>query len=227
MPKKRDGEARFTVTGASARVLIVSDILLYREGLLQVMREDTALSVVAAAHDRPSALRALDDLHPDIVLLDMTTPMSHSIIADARKHGDGVPVVALAVSDAEEDVLAAMEAGIAGYVSRNASVDDLHDVVASALRGELKVSPQIAGSLLRRIAALKRGQRAQGGVGRLTVREADVARLIERNLSNKEIAAELKIEVATVKNHVHNLLDKLQVHRRRDVSISTRENDDR
>lgn len=203
--------------GFSARVLIVSDIRLYREGLSQVLGESAALSVGALAHDRPTARRALETVNPQVMLLDMTTAESNLIIQDAQAHGAGVPVVALAVSDVDEDVLAAMEAGIAGYVSRNASVDDLREVVESAVRGELRVSPQLAGTLLRRVAALKHSQLEQSPPGRLTAREAEVARLIEQNLSNKEIAARLRIEVATVKNHVHNLLDKLHVSRRRDV----------
>jgi DNA-binding NarL/FixJ family response regulator len=125
----------------------------------------------------------------------------------------GVPIVALGVPDVEGDVLACAEAGIAGYVTREASLEELVAVVRSAVQGELRCSPRIAAGLLRRLSALSEHGPSAPRV-RLTARQREIVRLIGQDLSNKEIAHRLGIEVATVKNHVHNLLEKLNVHRR-------------
>jgi DNA-binding NarL/FixJ family response regulator len=128
--------------------------------------------------------------------------------------------------DSEESVLAFAEAGIAGYVPREGSVQDLVDAVERAVRGELQCSPQLAGAIIRRLA-----WRAAAGSdfprGPLTARETEIVRLIDQGLSNKEIAVRLGIEVATVKNHVHNLLEKLRVRRRAEAAAHIRSRDAR
>lgn len=168
-----------------------------------------------AAREEVSDIQAL---RPDVVLLDMETAESAAIARDVARLAPGIPVVALAVADVERDVLSCVEAGAAGYVSRDGSMDDLVAAIESAARGELHCSPRIAGSLLRRVASLAASRELEPPVERLTSREAEVVRLIEQNLSNKQIATRLGIEVATVKNHVHNLLEKLNVHSRTDVA---------
>ena len=131
-------------------------------------------------------------------------------------------MVALGVADADDHVLGCAEAGVAGYVPRDASLDDLVAVIESAFRGEAICSPRIAGSLLRRIATLAAGQNGTMPLAHLTGREREIVRLIDRGLSNKEIARDLGIEVATVKNHVHNILEKLQVRRRGEAAARMR-----
>ena len=111
---------------------------------------------------------------------------------------------------------------MAGYVGRGDSLEDLVAAVESAARGELHCSPKIAGSLVRRVAILAAGRAVVSLQGRLTSREREIARFLEKGLSNKEIATALCIEVATVKNHVHNLLEKLNVHRRTHVAGAVR-----
>src|SRR5205823_14959048 len=128
------------------------------------------------------------------------------------------PVVALGVADAEPEMLACIEAGVVGLVSRDASFAELVATLVGAARGEVHCSPRFAGVLARRVASLAARRDADPALDRLTARECEIVALVEQNLSNKEIAVRLGIEVATVKNHVHNLLDKLQVHRRSDVA---------
>src|SRR6185436_13278348 len=120
-------------------------------------------------------------------------------------------IVAFAVEETERDVLLCAEAGAAGYVACDGTMDDLVNTIHSVARGELLCSPRIAATLFRALHA--QGSRPDGDrlALTLTAREREIAPLIDRGLSNKEIAAHLRIEVATVKNHVHNLLEKLQV----------------
>jgi two-component system, NarL family, nitrate/nitrite response regulator NarL len=119
--------------------------------------------------------------------------------------------VVFAVDEVEEDLLACAEVGVAGFVGRDASVEELLDAVASAQRGELHCPPRLASLMFHRLTAL-----VGGGTDRLslTSRQIQIVRLIEAGLSNKEIARQLSIEVSTVKNHVHNVLGKLRVNHR-------------
>src|SRR2546421_13075479 len=130
----------------------------------------------------------------------------------------------LSVREGEDhgDVLASAEAGAIAYVPREASLEDLVAVIECAVRGEAVCSPRVAGALLRRIAVLATDGRSDRVPARLTKREREIMGLIDEGLSNKEIAKRLRIEVATVKNHVHNILEKLQVHRRGEAAARVR-----
>lgn len=203
------------------RILVVASIRLFREGLAQILDRREGLTVVGMARDSKEALARIQELTPQIILLDMADAGSHAM---AREFGNLTPrirVVALGVTDVEGDVLACAEAGIAEYVPRDGSLEDLIAAVKSAACGEVHCSPQLAGSLWRRLAALA-GNQEQALASELTRREREIVRLIDHDLSNKEIARQLGIEVATVKNHVHNLLDKLHVTTRAEAAARTR-----
>jgi two-component system, NarL family, nitrate/nitrite response regulator NarL len=198
------------------RVLVVGGVRLYREGIAQMLSGQDGLTVVGVWSDPGDIADGGVGPSPDVVLVDLTTPEGQGAIHEVRRLVPDVPIVALGVTDMEGDVLACAEAGLAGYVTREQSVEDLVAVVESAARGELRCSPRIAASLFRRLSALAGEPSAVRE--RLTVREREVLRLIGQDLSNKEIARRLGIEVATVKNHVHNLLEKLNVHRRAEAA---------
>jgi two-component system nitrate/nitrite response regulator NarL len=202
-------------------VLIVGSIRLYREGLVLLLSRRPELHVLGASSGRDDALVKLAS-RPDIVLLDLAISDSESILADVKRLASASAIVGLGLLDPEGDAIACIEAGVAGFVSREASLDELVRVIETAARGELQCTPQLAGTLSRRIAALASVRAVHSSEERLTARECQVVRLIEQNLTNKEIATELGIEVATVKNHVHNLLEKLHVHRRCDVVMAVR-----
>jgi DNA-binding NarL/FixJ family response regulator len=129
-------------------------------------------------------------------------------------------VVALSAPESEREGVACAEAGVAGYVARDASIQDLVAAVTSAARGEVVCPPSIAASLMRELARRAAGLPAMGTGARLTPRERQVIELIDRGLSNKEIARTLHIALSTVKNHVHNILEKCQVGRRMEA-VST------
>jgi DNA-binding NarL/FixJ family response regulator len=198
------------------RVLIASGIRLYREGLAQILGHIDLLSVVGQVSDRDIALAYLGDAAPDVILLDMSTPENLALVRRVRELTPSIPVVALGIEESE--LLACAEAGVVGYVTREGSLDELLAAMCSVVRGELVCSPRIAGSLVRRLAALADERARSLPEPPLTTRECEIVNLLEEHLSNKEIAARLDIEVATVKNHVHNLLEKLNVHRRADAA---------
>jgi DNA-binding NarL/FixJ family response regulator len=133
-------------------------------------------------------------------------------------------VVALGVSEVDEEVMPLVEAGVAGYVTRDSSLDQLATSVLGVADGGPLCSPRMVGAFLRRIAALSaEAQRPDTAPGaHLTAREFEIVGLIDRGLSNKQIAHELCIELPTVKNHVHNILEKLRVTRRGEAAARLR-----
>jgi DNA-binding NarL/FixJ family response regulator len=153
---------------------------------------------------------------PDIALLDIAMPDGTLTVRALADSAPGVRVVALGVPENDGPVLACAEAGVAGFVPRDGSLEDLVETLKRVVRGEVLCSPRIIGSLFRRVAEL--AAHPLPPVGRLTQRELEILGLIDQKLSNKEIARRLTIELSTVKNHVHSILKKLQVRRRADAA---------
>ncbi len=204
------------------RVLIVADIRLFRDGLAEILGKQARLDVVGTADSGAAAIGRAAELSPDLILVDQAMPDSLATIRSVLTLLPSAKVISLGVAETEGDVIACAEAGVSGYVPREASVEDLLAVVDSVRRGELLCSPRAAASLLRRLALRAAGGGEPGPEGHLTSREGQIVRLIEQGLSNKEIASRLGIEVATVKNHVHNVLEKLRVHRRAEAAARVR-----
>jgi two-component system, NarL family, nitrate/nitrite response regulator NarL len=199
------------------RILIVCEIRLYREGLALLVDTHDGVQSVAEVADVARALGAIAQLRPDVVLLDGAMPDS---IEHVRAIGGADPdarVVVLGASERESEVIGYAEAGVSGYVTRDANATTLCNTVRAVARGETLCTPQIAATLLRRISVLAM-QRAAADFTRLTTREREVVALVNRGLTNREIADQLYIEAATVKNHVHRILGKLEVHRRSDIA---------
>jgi len=205
-------------------VLLVGEVPLRLEGLAALLARDGRLRVAGVASvDNPGARTA----RADVIVVDDAA--RHG--AESMRHlvGDAQgPIVVLDAPEDERQVIELAQSGVIGFTERDASIDDLVQSVVSAARGDASLPPRIATALLRRVT---RGaaQPVVAGAGTLTVREREIVELIAESLSNKEIAARLCIELATVKNHVHNILDKLQVSRRSEAVARLRlvEPDDR
>jgi DNA-binding NarL/FixJ family response regulator len=197
-------------------LFVLAETRLYREGLVRALDENESFRVVGAAADLPSAIELVTGPapQPDVVLLDHAVPEGPDAVRLLRRAAPGIRVLALAVREAEGDVIPWAEAGAAGFVPRDASLDDLVAAISAVAQGSSPCSPQIAAMLLDRVASLADKRRSTAPLGELTPRESDVAQLLEQGLSNKQIAIRLRIEVATVKNHVHKILEKLDVQRR-------------
>lgn len=194
-------------------VLVVSDVRLYRLGIAEFLERDGRVSVAGTAGDGESAVRSALATSPDVLLLDATMPGYETLARAVSDAVPGVHIVALTVAETEQAVLSCAAAGAVGYVTRESSLDDLVGAVEGATRGEAILSPRMAGLLLRRA-----GRTVAPGDGPLTRRQREIGLLLGEGLSNKEIAARLCIEVTTVKNHVHQILEKLEVERRTDVA---------
>lgn len=207
-PRERD----CGVVSAMIRIVIASDSRLYREGLATALSRVPSIAVVALVQDRHSCLDVVDRKDVEVVLLDIAMAESRQTSRELA-HRREVWTVALGVEETEDEIIAYAEAGISGYITRSASLDDLVAATQRAARGEATCSPRIAATLLERIAFLASERRLRP-IGKLTTREREIVTLLDDGLSNKEIAQRLCIEVATVKNHVHNILGKLDLKRR-------------
>jgi|SRR5215831_12144809 len=199
-------------------ILIIAGVRFYREGLARLLAREQDVTVVGAFASGDDLERSSPLFDADVILVDKST-LDAEDTTRLREVAGSAPWVAIGVADSEADILACMEAGAAAYVTRDGSIEDLVAAVRNATRGELMCSPRVARALGRRVAELMGEREETKSVSlRLTRREREIARLIQSDLSNKEIATQLSIEVATVKNHVHNLLDKLQVRSRLEIS---------
>jgi DNA-binding NarL/FixJ family response regulator len=208
-----------TVPKAPPELLIVSHIRFLREGLANVLAADGAFTVAGIAAELEEALAISHIAPPQITLIDAALPDGLAAARSLGKLSPNTPIVALALAETEQDVIAWAEAGISGYIPRTAALDELAGSLRNILRGEQHCSMVVAGGLLRRISIASRGAaaRSHAALPELTPREEQVIRLICIGLSNKEIARRLNIGLGTTKSHVHNLLAKLELERRGQV----------
>lgn len=209
----------------SIEVLIGTEVRLYSDGIRQYLDARTGYRVVGIAARSAELLLKVEQRLPDVVLLDESLPGALETLRGVRRLHPACKVISLGEPASDGTLLAWAEAGAAGFVSREASTEDLLLSVEASLKGELYCSPRVAGQLLRRLASRAELDPTQPPRLPLTEREAEIFRLLESGLSNKEIAAQLGIEVGTVKNHVHNLLEKLRVRRRSEAVARLRGKD--
>jgi two-component system, NarL family, nitrate/nitrite response regulator NarL len=203
--------------------LIVSDVRLYREGLAMTLRSRSDLMLAGTADSLKSAVELIGSLEPTIVLLDTGMPRGLEIARALVRAAPRTKVVAVAVSDDSADVVACAEAGIAGYVSRDGSVEDVVAAIHDVVRGEFSCPPRMISTLFKRLASLApHHSDSNGDDGFLTKREIEIVSLIDEGLSNKEIGGRLRIGTPTVKNHVHHILEKLHVRRRGQAAAAVR-----
>ena len=206
------------------RALIAGRCRVHLEALAAAVSQSSAVEVLGTASHRLDILASARDDSPDIVLIDATMTDAANIVRDVRQHAKGVKVVVITMGETEAEITQLAEAGVAGYVLPDGSLDDLLIAMQSAARGELYCPPRVAFSLLRRVGALaatlsqELAAETHSPFDALTRREREILGLVDQGMSNKEIARQLGIELATAKNHVHNILEKLHVHRRINAS---------
>jgi len=206
------------------RCLIVSPVRLLRDGLTMLLRQYPRVEAARTAASAADALGVLREFPATLVLLDIGWPDWPETLRQISTASAGVQVLGFAATDPEQDVLVYAAAGITGFVSRDASIEDLFDALDRAMRGELLCSPRVAGAMFRQLTTLAGALDVELDVERvqLTGREREIMQFIDAGLSNKEIAQRLRMGVSTVKNHVHRILEKLQVTRRGEAAARLR-----
>jgi DNA-binding NarL/FixJ family response regulator len=204
------------------RVLLADPHALFRRGVRLVLDEEADIEVIGECDDGLDAVDRIVELAPDLVLMDVRLPGLSGIEATRRARSlvPSVKVAILTVSEDDDDLFAAVRAGATGYILKEVAIEDLPDAVRAVARGDSLISPPMASRLLGEFNALSRRVEEQRGTApRLSDRELEVLRLVARGMSNKDIAAELVIAENTVKNHVRNILEKLQLRSRMEAAM--------
>jgi DNA-binding NarL/FixJ family response regulator len=200
-------------------VFVLVGVRMYRDGLTQWLGDVPCIAVAGTARTVAEALPRLRATRPEVVLLDVGLEGGRTAAREIHAAAPGTRVIALAVAGTTAEVISCAEAGFSAYVTRDGTLADLVDTIGRAARGEVLCPPDVTASLFERLAALAPPTPAwQPAPAPLTAREVQIVRLLDRGLSNKEIARALCIALPTVKNHVHNVLHKLQVPRRADAA---------
>jgi DNA-binding NarL/FixJ family response regulator len=206
---------------AKIRVVLVDDHAMFRSGLHDLLDRE-GVDVVGEASDAASAIEVVADTAPDVVLMDVSMPGISGIEATMRIRAAAptARVIMLTISADERDVEESICAGACGYLLKDAPVEQILAAIRSAAAGESHLSPRIAANILERVRS-DRGMPALLGETRaeLTERESEVLRLMAEGKENAQIAEELFISVQTVKNHVSNILAKLEVENRVQAAV--------
>jgi DNA-binding NarL/FixJ family response regulator len=200
--------------------MLVDDHDLFRTGLRNLLEEQGVL-IVAEASEGASALVLVRELAPDVVVMDLNMPGMNGIEAtrEIARLAPLTRVVVLTISDQDGDVLDAILAGACGYLLKDSSIQDLMAGIRAAAVGEALISPHIAAKVLQRIRATGAEAHSVSGGPELSERENEVLRLIANGKDNAEIAQELHISPKTVKNHISNILMKLQIENRIQAAV--------
>jgi DNA-binding NarL/FixJ family response regulator len=209
------------VAVADPRVLLVDDHDLFRTGLRNLLA-DQGVDVVGEAQTGAEALGLVRELAPDVVVMDLNMPGMSGVEA-TRQINVLAPltrVLVLTISDEDADVLDAILAGASGYLLKDSSIQELLQGIRSAAVGEALISPHIASKVLQRIRATSTSPEIADTIrSELSDREIQVLKLIANGTDNAQIAAELHISPKTVKNHISNILMKLQIDNRIQAAV--------
>lgn len=201
------------------RILLVDDQPLFRRAIATLIDEQPDMEVVGEAENGVQGVELARDRHPDLVVMDVEMPVMNGVDAMRliREQIPGVKVIMLTVSDDEEFLFGAIRSGAHGYLLKDLRPDQLYDMLRSVMRDETPLSPAIAGRLLDEFRGrdpLHPSIPEQDDGPGLTRREVEIMQLVADGLSNKEIGTALSITEGTVKNHVHNALEKLHLENR-------------
>lgn len=199
------------------RVVLVDDHEIFRAGLRAGL--DASIEVVGEAGTVEEAIPLIRRLDPDVVLLDVHLPDGggHAVVGPVHAERPAVRFLALSVSDAPEDVMAVIRAGARGYVTKSIRPAELIDAVHRIAKGDAVFSPWLAGFVLDAFTGAEPPV-TDPELDQLTPREGDVLLLIARGYTYKEVAAKLHLSVKTVETHVSNVLRKLQLSNRRELT---------
>jgi DNA-binding NarL/FixJ family response regulator len=211
-----DQEQRPRTGGEPIRVAVVDDQELFRRGLTMLLGVEDDIEVVGEAGDGVAATELAGRAVPDVILMDVRMPKRSGIEACVaiKEIAPTARIIMLTVSDEEADLYDAVKNGASGYLLKDSSIDEVAQAIRVVADGQSLISPSMAIKLLDEFKQMSRSDRQQVPTPRLTDRELEVLKLVAQGLNNREIAKRLFISENTVKNHVRNILEKLQLHSR-------------
>ena len=205
------------------QIAIIDDHPLFREGVVHTLGAQPDIEVVGEGESAADALRIVAERMPDILLLDVSMPGGGlNAVRQIAAAFPVVKVVMLTVSEAEDDVTAALRAGARAYVLKGVASRELARIIRSVAAGEVYVTPSLAASLLYELTGGRGPNAAPNPLDGLTDRERQILERVAAGDSNKEIGAQLGVSEKTVKHHMTNILQKLQVRNRVEAALMAR-----
>jgi len=205
-------------------VILLTPVRLFADGLSACFSDRTDVRVRAIVHSLENLAQILPTVSVDLVLIDVTPGIDLEEVRNIAEQNPELALVAVGLIEQRQHVIHCGRAGFAGYINRNVSVEGLCKALEDVAAGRQNCPAEIAGSLLRALFRVDSPSSLPQEFDRaLTPRESEVLRLVGRGMSNKEIARELKVSVATIKHHVHNLLEKLRLSRRSEAMRRVRD----
>jgi DNA-binding NarL/FixJ family response regulator len=196
------------------RIVIAEDHTILREGLRALLSSDPSYEIVGEAEDGRDAIRCVEKLMPDLLLIDLSMPRMNGMeaIRDIKKRYPEIKIIALTVHKTEEYILATLEAGADGYVLKDATHGELVMAINSVLSGKPFLSPGVSEKVIEGYLEGKKSLKSSSAWDALSQREREVLKLIAEGYKNKEIADILFISTKTVEKHRSNLMKKLDLH---------------
>jgi DNA-binding NarL/FixJ family response regulator len=204
------------------RLLLIEDNRLLRDGIARMLKSHKDIKIVAASGNGETGILKIHELKPNVILLDLglRTQSSLQVVERVKKEFPKARVVVMDLTPAEGDILQFVKAGAAGFILKDATVDDFLSTIRAVAEGRKVLPPVLSESLFSQIVqnALSGGRASLTKAIRMTKREHEVIRLISDGMSNKEIAMQLHVATYTIKSHVHNIMEKLALHTRLEVA---------
>jgi len=209
------------------RLILIEDNRLLREGIHAMLKKEHDINVVAAFDDSDFVLDKISELKPSIVLLDLGLANQNSLelVKSLKDENNDIKIIAMDLVPIQEDIMRYVEAGVSGFILKDASISEFTKTIRSVAGGEKVLPPAMAGSLFSQI--MDYGISEMGPTKliqsvRMTKREREIVELIAEGLANKEIASKLNLSIYTVKSHVHNILEKMALNTRVQIAIHAR-----
>lgn len=198
------------------RVAVVDDQELFRRGMTMLLGIEEGIEVVGEASNGAEGVELVISTAPDVVLLDVRMPKQSGIEACVaiKAAVPATKIIMLTVSDEEADLYEAVKSGASGYLLKDSSIEEVAQGIRVVADGQSLISPSMAAKLIDEFKTMSKPDRDTGPALKLTERELEVLRLVAKGLSNRDVATQLAISENTVKNHVRNILEKLQLHSR-------------
>lgn len=195
-------------------MVIAEDHTILREGLRALLQADPNLEIVAEAADGHAAIRCVDNLSPDLVLMDLSMPRMNGLeaIRDIKNRNPDTKIIVLTVHKTEEYVLSTLQAGADGYVLKDADHSELRMAIKHVMEGKRYLSPGVSEKVIEGYLGGKMMIRTKSVLDSLTKREREILKLIAEGYKNREVAAYLFISLKTVEKHRANLMKKLDIH---------------
>src|SRR4030095_8805330 len=206
------------------RLILIEDNRLLREGINAMLKKEQDINVVASFGDSDFVLGKISELKPNVVLLDLGMPNQNSLdlVKSLKDEYEDVKVIVMDLVPIQEDILRFVEAGVSGFILKDATVAEFTKTIRQVAGGEKVLPPILTGSLFPQIVdygVKELGPEKVIQSVRMTKRESEIVQLIAEGLANKEIAYKLNLSIYTVKSHVHNILEKMALNTRVQIAI--------